>query len=71
MGRPRKIMSPGDMGVAVVEQEDTGFPVNMPDPVENTGGLPDAKDIDPTKIERKILTKQGWVVPVPVEFYRG
>jgi hypothetical protein len=27
------------------------------------GELPDADSIDPTQIERSVLTKQGWVVP--------
>lgn len=27
------------------------------------GELPDADSIDPTQIEREVLTKQGWVVP--------
>lgn len=29
----------------------------------NDSGLPDQKDIDPTKIPRSVMTKQGWVVP--------
>ena len=27
------------------------------------GGLPDIADIDPTKITRSVLTKQGWICP--------
>jgi hypothetical protein len=27
------------------------------------GELPDESDIDPTKISRAVLTKQGWVCP--------
>lgn len=34
--------------------------VPQPDPVNE---LPDAKDIDPSKITRNTLSKQGWVLP--------
>jgi hypothetical protein len=29
------------------------------------GELPDESEIDPSAIERSVLTKQGWVVPHP------
>lgn len=31
------------------------------------GELPDQDDIDPTKIKRSVLTKQGWVCPATAE----
>ncbi len=30
-----------------------------------TGSLPDMADVDPDKIARATLTKQGWVCPTP------
>jgi hypothetical protein len=49
----------------VVSAEDLGLPVESQTaaaavPASN---LPDAADIDPTKITRSVLTKQGWVAP--------
>lgn len=29
------------------------------------GGLPDAADIDPSTIRKAVLTKQGWLCPLP------
>lgn len=34
---------------------------------DTDGGLPDQSDIDPTKIRRSVLTKQGWVCPATAE----
>lgn len=38
-------------------------PKATPEQAPKAGGLPDIADIDPTKISRSVLTKQGWVCP--------
>lgn len=38
-------------------------PGATPEQAPKAGGLPDIADIDPTKISRSVLTKQGWVCP--------
>ena len=34
-----------------------------PAPKPQADGLPDMGDVDPEKIHRAVLTRQGWVVP--------
>lgn len=42
---------------------ETESPVADPVPAVASGELPDESEIDPTAIERPVLSKQGWVVP--------
>jgi hypothetical protein len=44
-------------------------PANDVEPIKAkpTKGLPDASSIDPKKIKRATLSKQGWVIPIKSE----
>jgi hypothetical protein len=47
------------------EPEPTKAKAAKPEPTK--AGLPDASDIDPKKITRATLSKQGWVIPIKPE----
>lgn len=51
--------------VAEAKIEDTEAEVVRKQLDRAPGELPDASDVDPTKIKRSVLTKQGWVTPAP------
>lgn len=44
---------------------------DAPEAQELDAGLPAAADVDPTKIPRAVLTRDGWVVPAPSAVPQG
>lgn len=59
MPRPRTIQTPGE---APTEDADTTV-IDAPTPSAAEQALPDQSEIDPRKIRRAVLTRQGWVCP--------
>lgn len=59
MPRPRTIQTPGE---APTEDADTAV-IADPKPSAAEQALPDQSEVDPTRIRRAVLTKQGWVCP--------
>lgn len=57
---PRAVQTPGEAPADSQPTEVTQ--AAAPAPAEPSG-LPDAADIDPAKLKRAVLTKQGWVCP--------
>lgn len=45
------------------EQRVPGEPVEVQEPETVDESLPDAADVDPSKITRPVLCRQGWMVP--------
>ena len=59
MPRPRTIQTPGE---APTDDADTTV-ADEPTPSEAEQALPDQSEVDPRRIRRAVLTKQGWVCP--------
>lgn len=57
----KPVQVPGEQADAPEAAAVQAEPVQADAP--EAGGLPDIADIDPTKITRSVLTKQGWVCP--------
>lgn len=41
------------------------LPVEVPEDDEAAADKPNSIDVDPAKIDHPVLTRQGWVCPVP------
>lgn len=64
---PEEIQIPGDE-----PSQEVRFPGGEPKPDKlkarpATRGLPDADSVDPKKINRAVLSADGWVVPIKPE----
>lgn len=70
MSRPSQRKSPQVPGQQDAVDQAPDAPVEPVTPVAKQyegADLPDAADVDATKIKRAVLTMQGWVVPVTTE----
>lgn len=74
MARPRTVRTPGEDPdpLADQEQQDSAQPADDQTPAPAPAapvadaavkGLPDQSEIDPYKIRRAVLSRQGWVCP--------
>ena len=62
MATKKPVQVPGDQpseAPEVAAQQPEAAPTEAPE----VAGLPDISTIDPTKITRSVLTRQGWICP--------
>lgn len=69
MPRKKAVQVPGEPAAkaettaAETQEQNQDAPEVEQASVTSASDLPDASDIDPKKISRAVLTKQGWVCP--------